>query len=272
MFRNACTIARQFTRPVILCRQAASLECSSGIGSFVVVNDEGWIVTAGHIIEQLEKLVDEEQDTQSKIGAGEAVPDEATLRASAHWGWPECTLTQIYRHPLIDLAVGKLEPFDQSWITTYPVIKDPTKDFDPGASLCKEGYPFHAVKPTWDDDAKRFEVGAQPLPFFPIEGIFTRVVEFAAPAVPAAYPLMYLETSSPGLRGQSGGPTFDVLGAIWGIQSQTRHYALGFNPPIPGGKNGETEHQFLNVGWGVHAATLIGVFGELGIKHTVSPF
>lgn len=39
---------------------------------------------------------------------------------------------------------------------------------------------------------------------------------------------MFIETSTPRLRGQSGGPIFDVNGAIWAIQSQTHHLKLGF--------------------------------------------
>lgn len=292
MFRNACAIARQFTRPVILCRQSVAGVCSSSIGSFVVLNDEGWILTAAHIIDQLQQLISQEQATTAAVGARAAIESDATLKAaarhaalkklpkvipdstqrgSAHWHWPGSVLVDVKRHPDVDLAVGRLDPFDPSWIAAYPVIKDPNKDFDPGASLCKEGYPFHSVTPTWDNVANKFQVGANPLPFFPIEGIFTREIEIVT-GHPSPYPLKYIETSSPGLRGQSGGPTFDVHGAIWGIQSQTRHYALGFNPPIPGAKNGETEHQFLNVGWGVHAATVVGALKELGIKHTVSSF
>lgn len=287
MFRNACKIARQFTRPVISCRQAVDGTCTSGIGSFVVLNDEGWIATAGHIVDQLQQLISEEQATAAvaaieadgtltnkqkydQIKALGKVGPASTQRAAAHWTFPNAQLVDASRHPDIDLAIGRLEPFDPAWVTTYPVIKDPALDFDPGASLCKEGYPFHTVTPTWNAATNQFEVGANPLPFFPIEGIFTRVVEIVGTGSP--YPLKYLETSSPGLRGQSGGPTFDVHGAIWGIQSQTRHYALGFNPPVPGGKNGETEHQFLNVGWGVHAETLIGVLKERGVKHAVSAF
>ena len=233
-------------------------KASAGEGEISIYDEIGmWGITA--------------KDFETELKALGPVDLNSTMRASAHWNWPGTNLVDVRRHPHIDIAVGRLDPFDPTWITTYPVIKDPAKDFDPGASLCKEGYPFHSVTPTWDNVANTFQVGANPLPFFPIEGIFTRVVQIVPPGG-SPYPLMYLETSSPGLRGQSGGPTFDVHGAIWGIQSQTRHYALGFNPPVPGGKNGETEHQFLNVGWGVHAATLIGVLSELGVRHAVSAF
>jgi hypothetical protein len=42
----------------------------------------------------------------------------------------------------------------------------------------------------------------------------------------------FVEMSSPGLRGQSGGPRFDVNGMVWGLQSRTQHLALGFSPQV----------------------------------------
>jgi hypothetical protein len=74
---------------------------------------------------------------------------------------------------------------------------------------------------------------------------------------------MFIETSSPGLRGQSGGPTFDINGTIWAIQSQTHHMKLGFGDNQKQSK--ELEHlkyQYLNVGWGTHALTITSFLTE----------
>jgi S1-C subfamily serine protease len=80
--------------------------------------------------------------------------------------------------------------------------------------------------------------------------------------LPPPYPLSYIETSTPGLRGQSGGPIFDTQGTIWGIQVKTSHYPLGFNQ----------KDQFLNAGLGVHPSTLFGLFNEAGIGFAVSSY
>jgi hypothetical protein len=228
-------------------------------------------------LDQLSKLKDEERSTEeyrltsSGNGTGPNVSDDKTLRAAVNWGGSDSKLVDIYRHPDVDLAIGRLAPFDDSSVKNYPDLKDPHKEFEPGASLCKYGYPFQSIVPTWDARKKRFKLpAADQLSMFPIEGIFTRTFEEGGVASP--YPLMYVETSSPGLRGQSGGPTFDIHGAIWAIQSDTNHLPLGFNPPVPGAENGESEHQFLNVGLGVHSATVIGALTELGVAHTVSAF
>ena len=42
----------------------------------------------------------------------------------------------------------------------------------------------------------------------------------------------YLETSSAGLLGQSGGPIFDIDGTVWAMQSRTTHLPLGFAPKV----------------------------------------
>jgi hypothetical protein len=83
-----------------------------------------------------------------------------------------------------------------------------------------------------------------------------------------------LETSSPGLKGQSGGPIVDTRGVVWGIQSKTANLSLGFDPTVPsedGKKQGSRkEHQFLNVGWAAHPETIVGLLKEKGVSHTLS--
>ena len=75
----------------------------------------------------------------------------------------------------------------------------------------------------------------------------------------------FVETSSPGLKGQSGGPTFDSEGRIWAMQSKTAHYPLEF----PAGQKNQ-EHQFLNVGMGTHAKTIIDFLDSNGVKYNLS--
>jgi S1-C subfamily serine protease len=64
----------------------------------------------------------------------------------------------------------------------------------------------------------------------------------------------YLETSSAGLRGQSGGPIFDKEGRVWAIQSKTLSIPLGFSPTIKLGTKEITEHQFIHIGVGCHVS------------------
>ena len=77
--------------------------------------------------------------------------------------------------------------------------------------------------------------GTFPMVFFPNEGILTRILcgEDGQPR--------FIETSNPGLMGQSGGPIFETRGTLWGVQSHTSHLPLGFSPGVPGGRRHEKE-------------------------------
>jgi len=63
--------------------------------------------------------------------------------------------------------------------------------------------------------------------------------------------------STPGLRGQSGGPLFDREGIIYGMQSATNHLHLGFDLKdkelvTDGKKTKVSNYPFLHVGISVH--------------------
>lgn len=298
MFRKANNLARQYTYPIVISWKTFNGVCSSGIGTYVVINKDGWIVTAGHIIEQINLLISAEAQAVAYEAKRVSIQNDVALsegekrrhlkqlgsanpksvnRMSCWWGVDSCQLVDIAYLPQGDLAIGRLSPFDPTKVTAYPTFKDPTKDYEPGVSLCKLGFPFHEITPQWDSDKNAFILppGTVPLPIFPIEGILTRIIELdvAQSGVPLPpFPIRMLETSSPGLRGQSGGPTFDAEGVIWAIQSKTNHLPLGFSPPVPGGKKGQKEHQFLNVGWGVHMTTVLGFFNQYKIAYEMSKY
>jgi len=164
-----------------------------------------------------------------------------------------------------DLVIGRLEPFNPDTNTHYPFIKNP-KYIKPGTSLCKLGFPFHDANATYDSDTNCFNISENvlPMPFFPMEGIYTRDL-FAGKSKDGKYEIKFLETSSSGLKGQSGGPIFDSNGVLWAIQCRTHNLDLGFSPTIV--KNGKSivENQFLNVGIGIHPEIIIKFLNENNI-------
>jgi trypsin-like peptidase len=292
VFRKACAVAREFTWPVVVSRRAVSGKCSAMIGTCVVVNDEGWIVSAGHVLKEIDRLNKDEQQTRSLQGQIKLIQDDATIsesekrrrvkkigrphsnatdHSSAWFGKDRSLLKDANVHTNMDIGIGRLEPFDLTWIRKYPVFKSAATDFEPGTSLCRMGFPFHSIEPIWDDTIQAFHLppGAVPLPLFPIEGIFTRNAEFVfapgpgqpAPQTQPQFPHRMIETSSPGIRGQSGKPIFDTEGRVWGIQSMTTSFPLEFST---------NEKQYLNVGLGIHPDTIFAFFDECKIKYQTS--
>lgn len=284
MFRHAYKVAADFTIPVIvsLLYLDGRVECQ--VGAAVVVNDDGWLLTAAHILEPLSRFhqhqpeVVEQEATVRAILAGpgsqsardkkiqQITKGSQLIRTCAYWlgidGW---SVPNWLLFPEADLAVGRLDGFDAAQVAGYPTFQ--TGDVDPGVSLCRLGYPFYEVNATYDDATNQFTFAPNtlPVPRFPSEGILTRV-RVNALAITLPVQPSFIETSSAGLRGQSGGPIFDVDGHIWGIQSSTAHLPLGFNPEVgfAGGKR-VTEHQFMNVGIGASSETVLAFLHQHGV-------
>jgi hypothetical protein len=139
-----------------------------------------------------------------------------------------------------------------------------------GTSVCKLGFPFFNVKTTFNKQVKAFQFDRSilPIPRFPIDGIITRY-NYSGKSKVINLDIRFVETSSPGLRGQSGGPLFDVEGRVMGIQSHTRHLPLGFSPKIKKGEEEVEEHQFLNVGVGAHVQSILAFLDMQGVKYNV---
>jgi len=293
MFAKAYSLARNFTHPLIISTRVYNEEVRCTGGAFAVLNEEGWIITAAHLFQSFlahqqhtgelqayEKQVKQIEQDQSltakqknkKLGRLKANPLWITNH-SFWWGWGGVSVKDVRPLPEGDLVIGRLEPFDKTKVKAYPVIKDPSKGLSPGTSLCKLGYPFHELKASFDEAKNVFTLdpGVVPLPLFPIEGIYTRNA-VAGKSKDGKYEIKFLETSSPGLRGQSGGPIFDVNGTVWAIQSKTAHFPLGFSPKVKKKGKEVEENQFLNVGLGVHPELIVAFLADNQVSFRLSDY
>ena len=290
MFQKAIKEAQQYTLPVVVSYRRQDAATGSSIGAFIVLNEDGWILTACHIVSKMQEFAQElssYNDYMAKIASlgaeGKLTRAERKKKIrsfakpttnpisnfSSWWGRDGWRVDSFHLNPLADVAIGKIIGFDKTVVKTYPVFKNPAVSFDVGENLCKLGFPFHSIKPTFDEGVNMFQlpVGALPIPLFPIEGIFTRTVIVKDEKNQTAS-AEFVETSSPGLRGQSGGPTFDAQGRVWAMQSKTVHLPLGFSPEVPNHRN--REHQFLNAGMGTHANTIIPILKGSGVNFSIS--
>ena len=272
MFSDACEKAAGFTRPVIVSTRSVGGTVDAVCGSFVVLNDKGWVITAGHLFDSFVKHQNDLRKIKEVDGvnAGRESGSERPMEKdpswlvnhSFWWGRDGTRLVDVYVNRQVDLAVGMLEPFDPAGIGHYPVFRDP-KTMRPGTSLCRLGFPFAKVESDYVEKQNAFRIkkGVLPLSFFPNDGIHTRNVMNGV-SKDGDYELLYVETSTPGLRGQSGGPIFDRDCRLYALQVQTAHYPLGFQPTVEENGKRVTENQFLNVGLGVHAKTIMRILAD----------
>lgn len=290
MFAKAYQIASNYTQPVLIStvRFDGTVECS--VGTFVIVNPEGWIVTAAHIFDIM--LAYQKDVAEINQYNQEIAEIEGNSFLSAHdknkklskvkvnpkwirtysywWGADYHGMADIQLLADNDLAIGKLTNYNSQFCPQYPVFKKPD-NLMLGTSLCKLGYPFHEVKASFNETSHSFQIApdALPIPRFPIDGIFTREV-LQPKTSNNPFEIKFIETSTPGFRGQSGGPIFDTEGNIWAIQSRTAHLALGFSPKVVVDNKEINEHQFINVGRGVHIETILQFLNKNEVQHRIS--
>ena len=293
MFSKAYETASGFTNPVISSVRFSDNAVESSLGSFVILNEEGWIITAGHILNSFAGYQNHKKEISMHRDEIKAIQNNPSLletqkqkkikelkktfekqrriiNHSFWWGRDNLKVETFHVNFDIDLAIGKLNALPENLLKEYPKIIHP-QNMKPGTSLCKLGYPFYNIKTAWNSKTNAFEIDQKllPIPRFPMEGMYTRNVILGKSKDPK-YKRKFIETSTPGLRGQSGGPIFDVYGRIWAIQSQTISLPLGFSPKLKKGNKETIEHQFINVGLGVHPEIIVQFLNEFGVPYEMS--
>lgn len=279
MFAEACQKAMKYTRPVAVSTRMHDGTCRTDVGTMIVINSDGWAITAGHLfdsfvkfredtkkIEEIDKLNTTRVQHPNAPSTQIRVDKDFITNHSFWWGWDGVRLNNVLVNRQIDVAIGKLEPFDPSWVTEYPTFADPNH-MRIGTSLCRGGFPFINITPEFDEARKAFRIPkiVAEQYFYPNEGIYTHT-EDKGRSADGSCQLRYIETSSVGLKGQSGGPIFDSKGRIYGMQIFTDHRSLGFHPSVELDGQKMIENQFINIGVGVHVATLIELMNKRDVR------
>jgi hypothetical protein len=290
MFNKAYNIANKFTHPLIVTMRFYDKTVVGGLGSFVIINKEGWCMTAAHNFgaaftfnqhhkEYLEYQTKINQITTNlEFNAEQKKELVSSLKINSKWltdfsvllGGKPMKILQYYLYGENDFALFKVDPKEFEGQAIFPKFMNPA-NISPGTSLCKLGFPFVEVKPSFDENTKKFSLPANllPLPLFPIEGIYTRNLLYGK-TKDGSMDILYLETSSPGLKGQSGGPIFDTEGNIYAIQSQNVTIPLGFTGTVEVNNQKIEENQFINVGIGVHPKTIEFLMKKHEIKYAIA--
>lgn len=290
MFKKAYEVSSKFTFPLIVAIRFYDKTLEFGLGAFVIINDDGWIMTAAHNVlapfvfnEHQEKIKDytdkvERINSNNKLNEKQRKALARAIKPNMKWvtdfaiflGGQLVKIEEFYIYPEHDIAFFRLEKKAISGITNFPKIINPDS-ISPGTSLLKVGYPFIEVKGSFNDETNAFELPRDifPVPFYPIEGIYTRDVANGT-TQDKSMNILFLETSSPGLKGQSGGPICDVEGNIYAIQSQNITISMGFKGAVKEAKKIIESDQFLNMGVGVHVRTIVELLKKHSIKFDIA--
>lgn len=290
MFVDAIERVDSFTRPLhSIVRLYGHNEIVPGTATLFFVNEEGCAITCKHVAELIlqadtiyhnyREFQGARRDVLREKNAAHLISQleikyklslDTIIRIRNNFIGCVDQFRQIHidLHPTQDLAILRFDGYNRLLYRSHAVFLGDTSRVKPGRSLCRLGYPFPEFTNfrynSAVDDIEWNSIGRTTSPSFPIDGIVTRLTGDGTS-------ITGIEMSTPGLRGQSGGPLFDRNGIIYGLQSATRHLHLGFDIEnqevlVNGRKSRVSNYPFLNVGQCVHVDVIKAFLREKGVK------
>jgi len=276
MFFVVIEKVREYTRLIhFILRYYTGSDIVPGTATLFFVNEKGFAITCRHVAQQIlyaSSIYENYLKFKSELSKFEKDPGFETQRDFLEnkyringdnpvrilFNFINCVSAYkgmaIHLHPTQDLAIIQFREFESKQYQGYARFLKDSRHVKQGRYLCRLGYPFPEFtnyqynKNT--GDIEWLNTGRINTPSFPIDGIITRHIGESNGVVG-------IEMSTPGLRGQSGGPLFDKNGVIYGMQSSTRHLHLGFDQVnreviTEGHRKRVSNYPFLNVGQCVH--------------------
>ena len=276
MFTTAIETVANFTRPIhSILRTYGGKQVIPSSSTLFFVNDQGYAITCKHVVELLLSSENvNQQFTQFKTERGRLANDgkfkQHVRGLELKYNYNPDSYVEVrnnfldcidsmsgftcHVHPTYDLAILKFNDFNRIMYTDHArFLKDGTS-IRQGKMLCRLGFPFpEFTNFRYNEPADQIEwtsEGMMQSPRFPLEGMVTRFLGDPSGVVG-------IELSTPGLRGQSGGPLFDQDGVVYGMQFSTKHLHLGFDLidkeiMVNNKTKKVTDYSFIHLGQCIH--------------------
>jgi len=292
MFVDAIEKVDKFTRPIhSILRNYDSTDVIPCASTLFFINEEGYAITCKHVVEGLIQPADAVNNKYIDFKKEfDTLPVGGNKRRSAikvlegKYGYTHENTIQVKNnfincvdklssiswnlHPHYDLAVLKFDGFSSLLCNEFPTFAKDSSLIKQGKSLCRLGYPFPEFSNyQYNKDIDNIEwlpTGKDTSPKFPMDGMITRFLA-------DENKVFGIEMSTPGLKGQSGGPLFDAEGTIYGMQFATNSLHLGFDVvnkeiTVNNKKKKVSDYSFIHLGLCVHIDIIKDFLRSLNIK------
>ena len=291
MFKEAIEKAANFTRAVhTISRTYGGKQVLPGAATLFFVNEDGWAVTCKHVVELLAASEDLNRkfirfkEERAALSKDQQYKRNLTgLELKYHYN--SDSLIQIknsfldcvdsmsgftwHLHPEYDLAILHFDNFKEIRYTGHAVFNKEIAGIYQGDQLCRLGFPF----PEFSnfryneeiDDIEWTDSGVKASPRFPMDGMVTRFLA-------DKQQLYGIELSTPGLKGQSGGPLFDKTGIVCGMQFSTKHLHLGFDIEnkeitVNNKKRIVSDYSIIHLGQCIHSTVIKQFLKDHAVKY-----
>ena len=291
MFIKAIEEVSKYTRPIhTIIRTYGGKQVIPGASTIFFVNENGYAVTCKHVVEliassdQVNKTYENFKAERNAI-SGNPKYKQLLKGLELKYKYSPESIIQIKNnfvdsvdkmssftwnmHPTLDLAILKFNDYGQIHYQECARFMKDGSNIMQGKFLCRLGFPFpEFTNFTYNaekDDMEWTNNGVVVSPRFPLEGMVTR---FLADAENSLYGI---EMSTPGLRGQSGGPLFDSNGVVCGMQFSTKHLHLGFDLldkeiMVNNSMRKVTDYSFIHLGQCIHGDTIKAFLQQHSVK------
>ncbi len=260
-----------------------------GSATLFFVNSDGWALTCAHVAQQfvdgqvVADKFEKFKEERSQIPA-DRNQRNATNQLERKYGYKAGETVELHNrfldcvegslnldikiHKSLDLALLKFNGSSKILCDNYPVFARDSSGLKQGLSICRLGFPFPEFSNfgynALTDSIGWNNQGQEHSPRFPIDGMVTRHVADTDGRIIA------FELSTPGIRGQSGGPAFGADGRVWGMQSLTKHLDLDFDIDVEVQRGTRVKRvqdsAFLHVGGCIHLDPIKDFMREHGVK------
>ena len=291
MFVDSIEKAAQFTRPIhSIIRTYAGKKIIPGAATLFFVNEEGFAITCKHVIELLAASDNLNKQYSSFKAERDKLPRDGQFKKNLKglelkYKYTGESIVQVkntfvdcvdsmsgftwHLHPKYDLAVLKFNDYKNLRYHGHSIFLKDSATIRQGEFLCRLGFPFPEFTNyrfnEANDDIEWTQEGITASPRFPLDGMVTRFLADESG-------LFGIELSTPGLKGQSGGPLFNKDGIVYGMQFSTKHLHLGFDiidkEIVSNNKTQKvSDYSFLHLGQCVHVDIIKEFLKEKKVKY-----